>query len=97
MFFMIANTFYKEISIAQIHYPQKPPIQPPKPTHLSGNNRDLPGLWMTHDPAIFYDDKSSNCYIYSTGAICKRSKDLLHWESLGKVGSEYCLYCSNSS
>ena len=71
--------------MTQIHYPQKPPAQPPKPTHLSGNNRDLPGLWMTHDPAIFYDTESGNYYIYSTGAICKRSKDLLHWESLGKV------------
>ena len=71
--------------MTQIHYPQQPPLQPPKPTHLSGNNRNLPGLWMTHDPAIFYDAESSNYYIYSTGAICKRSKDLLHWESLGKV------------
>ena len=40
---------------------------------------------MTHDPAIFRDPVSKNYYVYSTGAICKRSKDLLHWESLGKV------------
>lgn len=70
--------------MTQIHYPQKPPVEPPKPTHLT-KDRDLDGLWMTHDPAIFHDPVSRNYYIYSTGAICKRSKDLLHWESLGKV------------
>lgn len=70
--------------MTQIHYPQKPPTEPPKPEHLT-KNRDLPGLWMTHDPAIFRDPVSKNYYVYSTGAICKRSKDLLHWESLGKV------------
>lgn len=77
---------------------------------------------MTHDPAIFRDPESGNYYIYSTGALCRRSADLLHWENLGKVvsappeeaaawtgshdiwapdivkvGSEYRLYCSNSS
>lgn len=105
----------------QIHYPIAPPAEPPKPEHLT-QSRELPGLWMTHDPAIFRDPVSKNYYVYSTGAICKRSKDLLHWESLGKVvnmppeesiswtksddiwapdivktGSEYRLYCSNSS
>lgn len=70
--------------MTQIQYPQKPPIEPPKPEHLT-QNRDLPGLWMTHDPAIYHDPINHNYYIYSTGAICKRSKDLLHWESLGKV------------
>lgn len=70
--------------MTQIHYPQKPPAEPPKPEHLT-RNRDLPGLWMTHDPAIYHDPVSQNYYIYSTGAICKRSKDLLNWESLGKV------------
>lgn len=108
--------------MTQIHYPQKPPIQPPKPILTADRDRDLPGLWMTHDPAVFYDTDRETYYIYSTGAICKRSKDLLHWESLGKVvsdppeesinwtksrdiwapdivkvGSEYRLYCSNSS
>ncbi len=70
--------------MTQIQYPQKPPAEPPKPEHLT-QNRDLPGLWMTHDPAIYHDPVSQNYYIYSTGAICKRSKDLLNWESLGKV------------
>ena len=70
-----------------IRYPQKPPAQPPKPQQLTGKDRDLPGLWMTHDPAIYYDAERDYYYIYSTGAVCKRSKDLLHWESLGKVVS----------
>ena len=40
---------------------------------------------MTHDPAIFRDPVSKNYYIYSTNAQCKRSKDLLNWENLGKI------------
>lgn len=71
--------------MSQIHYPSKPPAEPPKPKHLSPQNRDLPGLWMTHDPAAYYDPESGNYYLYCTGAVCKRSADLLHWESLGKV------------
>lgn len=107
--------------MSHITYPAKPPTEPPKPKHLT-QDRDLAGLWMTHDPAIFRDPKSGNYYIYSTGALCRRSRDLLHWENLGKVvsdppeesvtwtkshdiwapdivkvGSEYRLYCSNSS
>lgn len=70
--------------MTQIRYPQRPPAEPPKPKKLTGS-RDLPGLWMTHDPAIFHDPISQNYYIYCTGAICKRSQDLIHWESLGKV------------
>ena len=71
--------------MTQIHYPQKPPVQPPKPELIPGGSRDLPGLWMTHDPAVFYDTEREAYYIYSTGALCRRSKDLLHWENLGKV------------
>ncbi len=107
--------------MSHITYPSKPPAEPPKPSHPT-KDRDLPGLWMTHDPAIFRDPESGNYYIYSTGALCRRSADLLHWENLGKVvsappeeaavwtnshdiwapdivkvGSEYRLYCSNSS
>lgn len=71
--------------MAEIHYPQKPPAQPPKPTLNPGMDRDLPGLWMTHDPAIFYDVNREYYYIYSTGALCRRSRDLINWENLGKV------------
>lgn len=107
--------------MSHITFPSKPPTEPPKPSRLT-KNRNLPGLWMTHDPAIYRDPESGNYYIYSTGALCRRSADLLHWENLGKVvsappeesvswtnshdiwapdivkvGSEYRLYCSNSS
>lgn len=107
--------------MSHITFPGKPPAEPSKPSHLT-KDRDLPGLWMTHDPAIYRDPESGNYYIYSTGALCRRSADLLHWENLGKVvndppeeavswtkshdiwapdivkaGSEYRLYCSNSS
>ncbi len=107
--------------MSHITFPSKPPTEPPKPSRLT-KNRNLPGLWMTHDPAIYRDPVSGNYYIYSTGALCRRSADLLHWENLGKVvsappeesvswtnshdiwapdivkvGSEYRLYCSNSS
>ena len=40
---------------------------------------------MIHDPAIFYDEVSGNYYTYSTGAICQKSKDLVHWKEIGKV------------
>lgn len=35
--------------------------------------------------AIFRDPDSGNYYIYCTGAICQRSRDLIHWEMVGKV------------
>lgn len=68
-----------------ITYPAKPPAEPPKPERLEPMKRDLPGLWMTHDPAVYRDPVSGNYYLYCTGAVCKRSSDLLHWESLGRV------------
>lgn len=71
--------------MANLIYPQKPPAEPPKPKHLKEGKREYEGLWMTHDPAIFRDPASKNYYIYSTGAICKRSTDLIHWETIGKV------------
>ncbi len=71
--------------MSDILYPTKPPAEPPKPMRLSPGQRNLPGLWMTHDPAVYYDAERQNYYLYCTGAICKRSTDLLHWETLGKV------------
>lgn len=73
--------------MSHIVYPTKPPTEPPKPRRLS-QDRNLAGLWMTHDPAIFHDCENGNYYIYSTGALCRRSADLLHWENLGKVVSD---------
>lgn len=51
-----------------------------------GNGRK--GRQMIHDPAIFYDEKSGNYYTYSTGAVCQRSTDLVHWEEIGNVVAE---------
>ena len=70
-----------------INYPQQPPIQPDKSILKAGRERTSPelGLWLTHDPAIFQDEASGYYYIYCTGAICQRSRDLLHWEMVGKV------------
>ena len=62
--------------------------EPPKPTLVPGEeDREAlsKGLWMSHDPAIFFDPVSENYYTYCTGAIARRSKDLIHWEYLGKV------------
>jgi len=68
-----------------IIYPVAPPKEPEKPSFIKKERHENIGLWMTHDPAIFRDPVSKNYYIYSTGAGCKRSKDLLNWENLGKV------------
>ena len=43
------------------------------------------GLWMTHDPAIYKDPQTGYYYIYCTGAVCRKSADLIHWETVGKV------------
>lgn len=66
-------------------YPHQPPCEPPKPTALDMERHNMDGLWMTHDPAIYHDPVSNNYYIYSTGAVCRRSTDLINWENLGKV------------
>lgn len=70
-----------------IEYPKMPPKQPPKSVIKEYTERTAEGLglWHTHDPAIFRDPDSGYYYIYSTGAICQRSRDLLHWEMVGKI------------
>lgn len=108
-------------------FPTEPEHPFPKPQLTSDLNHNsyVPpkgSVWFTHDPAIFHDPASGNYYVYSTGAICQRSTDLMHWERIGKVvsappkeaiqwtgtddiwapdivkvGTEYRLYCSNSS
>ncbi len=57
--------------------------EPEKPERFE--EREQPGLWMTHDPAIYRDPVSGDYFVYSTGALGKRSRDLIHWENLGKV------------
>ena len=68
-----------------IRYPDKPPAIPPKPKLRERRLCIETGTWFTHDPAIYHDADSGNYYIYSTGAFCQRSEDLIHWEPLGKV------------
>ena len=51
------------------------------------------GGLFSHDPAIFYDEKSGNYYVYSTdagpkrrekiGGQIRRSKDLINFEYIG--------------
>lgn len=71
----------------KIQYPAEPPKQPPKSVFAENPGRldDKLGLWLTHDPAIYQDEESGYYYIYCTEAVCQRSKDLLHWEMVGKV------------
>lgn len=76
----------------EIQYPEQPPKEPPKSVLKKGPGKLTPdspiGLWLTHDPAVYQDEASGNYYIYGTGAICQRSKDLIHWEKIGKVVKE---------
>jgi len=69
-------------------YPSEPPIPVPKPKFQKGVKPAPPpkeSLWGVHDPAIYRDPESHMYYIYSTGANCLRSEDLIHWERLGRV------------
>lgn len=71
----------------QLCFPAPPPAEPPKEAlkNLKERFSKEAGLWGTHDPAIFQDPESHLYYIYCTGAVCRRSSDLIHWETLGKV------------
>lgn len=74
----------------KVTYPKEPPKEPAKSVlnpQIERTASEL-GLWMTHDPAIYRDEASGYYYIYCTGAICQRSKDLIHWEMVGKVVEE---------
>lgn len=71
----------------KLQYPEEPPKEPPKSVLKKKPKQEDAslGLWLTHDPAIYQDEMTGNYYIYCTGGICQRSKDLLHWEKVGKV------------
>lgn len=71
----------------QIIYPKQPPKESAKPDFKEKKEKreDCTGLWMTHDPAVYWDEGTGYYYIYCTGAICQRSRDLIHWEKIGKV------------
>lgn len=70
-----------------LYYLKQPPKEPDKNVLKNGVLRtdSTLGLWLTHDPAIFKDPTTNNYYTYSTGAICQKSKDLIHWKMVGKV------------
>ena len=65
-------------------YPKKPPGEREKEIlkDLSPDQSEDCGLWMTHDPAIYQDTDSGWYYIYCTGAVARRSRDLIHWEKI---------------
>ncbi len=71
--------------MSTITYPSMPPHLPPKPASRARDLCSANGTWFTHDPAIFRDAESGRYYLYSTGAFCQRSEDLIHWEYVGKV------------
>ena len=71
-----------------LEFPRKPPLSAAKPVFKRGfkpENYDKSSLWGSHDPAIFHDPVSGNYYTYCTGAVARRSQDMLIWENIGKV------------
>lgn len=73
---------------SNITFPQKPPTPVAKHPFQPGVKPEgvsKYSLWGSHDPAIFHDPVSGFYYTYSTGAIARRSKDLITWETIGKV------------
>ena len=76
--------------VNNIIYPGEPPKQAPRSIFERMPERmdsEL-GLWLTHDPAIYQDEASGYYYIYGTDAISQKSKDLIHWEMVGKIVEE---------
>ncbi|MCI5937132.1 MAG: arabinan endo-1,5-alpha-L-arabinosidase [Eubacterium sp.] len=69
----------------KIIYPAEPPKQILKERLRDRPSEEELGLWFTHDPAIYQDDVTGMYYIYGTGAMCQKSKDLVHWERVGKI------------
>lgn len=74
----------------KVIYPGEPPKQAPRSIFDRVPDRMDPelGLWLTHDPAIYQDEASGYYYIYGTDAISQKSKDLIHWEMVGKIVEE---------
>lgn len=73
---------------SNIEFPNKPPMPIAKPELTEGikpEDMDKHTLWGSHDPAIYRDPVTGNYYTYCTGAIARRSSDLINWEVIGKV------------
>ncbi|GFZ32315.1 beta-xylosidase [Clostridium zeae] len=71
-----------------IKFPSKPPIPIAKPVFKSEEGpreQSKFSLWGAHDPAIYHDPLSGNYYTYCTGAIARKSADMITWETIGKV------------
>lgn len=71
-----------------IEFPAPPPVPAAKPVFIPGEKpkeQDKSSLWGSHDPAIYRDPVSGNYYTYCTGAIARRSVDMIRWENIGKV------------
>lgn len=71
-----------------IKFPSQPPVQFSKPVfdpYEKPEELDKLSLWGSHDPAIYHDPVSGNYYTYCTGAIARRSRDMITWENIGKV------------
>ncbi|MDI9419827.1 MAG: family 43 glycosylhydrolase [Firmicutes bacterium] len=71
-----------------LKFPHQPPPRAAKPDFKKGQRprpADKYSLWGSHDPAIFRDPVTENYYTYCTGAIARRSRDLIVWENVGKV------------
>lgn len=70
-----------------IIFPDEPKKTAEKPVFVPGKWPELSpdSLWLTHDPAIYHDPVSKNYYVYGTEAKGLRSKDLINWESIGRV------------
>ncbi len=71
-----------------VSFPQEPPRPGEKPKLQRGkpvNVFDSHSLWGAHDPAIYRDPESGMYYVYQTNAIARKSEDLIHWETIGKV------------
>ena len=49
------------------------------------NDSDFIAEYEVHDPAIFEDVASKTFYIYGTEGVGFSSRDLIHWNPLGKV------------
>lgn len=73
---------------SKIIFPKEPPKDIPKPVFVKGQKPEPPhknSVWFSHDPAIYKDPVSGNYYVYNTGAVARKSKDLITWETIGRV------------
>ena len=42
-------------------------------------------VWWAHDPAIYKDENTGVYYAYCTHNLYYKSKDLIHWERMGRI------------